>query len=215
MSLNVPCVERYLSTNQTAWGTCWSHILVQSKTMTTTSQEQVTFPGRLSPIASLLQRKGHPYPTRGRQRKSYLCPLCGKKFGIFSSFSKRRHSHRVKRNFVCIICSKAFKRPAHLTKHMMTHRSRKQFECNFEGCDKSYCDKRSLRCHLVNTHQHEISAATQYKLGMLALGGDSVSRPIINRRCWASRTLETSFQDTFSPPAAPITHHHHHLGSGR
>lgn len=34
----------------------------------------------------------------------------------------------------------------------MTHRSKKPFECQFEGCDKSYCDARSLRRHLENQH---------------------------------------------------------------
>ena len=36
---------------------------------------------------------------------------------------------------------------------MMTHRSKKPFECKVEGCDKSYCDARSLRRHLENHHQ--------------------------------------------------------------
>ena len=49
--------------------------------------------------------------------------------------------------------------------HMMTHRSKKPFECKFEGCDKSYCDARSLRRHLENTHQHEMDAASQYNFG--------------------------------------------------
>ena len=35
----------------------------------------------------------------------------------------------------------------------MTHRSKKPFECKFDGCDKSYCDARSLRRHLENHHQ--------------------------------------------------------------
>ena len=35
----------------------------------------------------------------------------------------------------------------------MTHRSKKPFECKYEGCDKSYCDARSLRRHLENHHQ--------------------------------------------------------------
>ena len=40
--------------------------------------------------------------------------------------------------------------------HMMTHRSKKPFECKVEGCDKSYCDSRSLRRHLENHHQHNL-----------------------------------------------------------
>ena len=43
---------------------------------------------------------------------------------------------------------------------MMTHRSKKPFECKFEGCDKSYCDARSLRRHLENHHQQSAEAGT-------------------------------------------------------
>lgn len=50
---------------------------------------------------------------------------------------------------------------------MMTHRSKKPFECKFDGCDKSYCDARSLRRHLENHHQ-QIEAA-------LAANGESKS----------------------------------------
>ena len=40
---------------------------------------------------------------------------------------------------------------------MMTHRSKKPYECNYEACDKSYCDARSLRRHLENVHrQHPV-----------------------------------------------------------
>ena len=35
---------------------------------------------------------------------------------------------------------------------MMTHRSKKPYECGHDGCDKSYCDARSLRRHLENVH---------------------------------------------------------------
>lgn len=42
---------------------------------------------------------------------------------------------------------------------MMTHRSKKPFECTYEGCDKSYCDARSLRRHLENHHQATLEAA--------------------------------------------------------
>ena len=36
---------------------------------------------------------------------------------------------------------------------MMTHSSKKPYECKYFGCDKSYCDARSLRRHLENQHQ--------------------------------------------------------------
>lgn len=43
---------------------------------------------------------------------------------------------------------------------MMTHRSKKPFECSYDGCDKSYCDARSLRRHLENHHQANMEATS-------------------------------------------------------
>ena len=40
---------------------------------------------------------------------------------------------------------------------MMTHYSKKPYECKLIGCDKSYCDARSLRRHLENHHQQLIA----------------------------------------------------------
>ena len=37
--------------------------------------------------------------------------------------------------------------------HAMTHSSKKPYECKYVGCDKSYCDARSLKRHLENHHQ--------------------------------------------------------------
>jgi len=37
--------------------------------------------------------------------------------------------------------------------HIMTHSSKKPYECKFVGCDKSYCDARSLKRHLEKQHQ--------------------------------------------------------------
>ena len=36
---------------------------------------------------------------------------------------------------------------------MMTHRTQKPFACTVGECEKSYCDARSLRRHLENTHR--------------------------------------------------------------
>lgn len=36
--------------------------------------------------------------------------------------------------------------------HMLTHRNKKPYECMLEGCNKSYCDARSLRRHEENHH---------------------------------------------------------------
>lgn len=65
---------------------------------------------------------------------------------------------------------------------MMTHRSKKPYECKFEGCDKSYCDARSLRRHLENHHQapdlittSTVTAVTVVPPAGGPFGGDSSS----------------------------------------
>ena len=83
----------------------------------------------------------------------------------------------------------------------MTHRSKKPFECKFEGCDKSYCDARSLRRHLENTHQHEIDAATyqsQYGGG----GGGGVGEQAGAANSQVRGTMYTT-NDLRKPGAAP------------
>lgn len=42
----------------------------------------------------------------------------------------------------------------------MTHSSTKPFGCKFIGCNKSYCDARSLRRHMENHHLECTTAAT-------------------------------------------------------
>jgi len=44
--------------------------------------------------------------------------------------------------------------------HIMTHSSKKPYECKFVGCDKSYCDARSLRRHLENHHQQLVDSCS-------------------------------------------------------
>lgn len=48
----------------------------------------------------------------------------------------------------------------------MTHSSKKPYECKFIGCDKSYCDARSLRRHLEN-HHHQLLESCSSATGSL------------------------------------------------
>jgi len=50
--------------------------------------------------------------------------------------------------------------------HMMTHSAKKPYECKFFGCDKSYCDARSLRRHLEN-HHHQLLETCSSAAGSL------------------------------------------------
>nr|XP_048688739.1 zinc finger protein 541 isoform X2 [Caretta caretta] len=80
------------------------------------------------------------------------CSLCGKVFSSASSLSKHNLTHSQERKYICKICSKAFKRQDHLSGHMLTHQKTKPFMCIEQGCNKSYCDHRSLLRHYEMQH---------------------------------------------------------------
>ena len=86
------------------------------------------------------------------------CIKCGKGFSNYSALSKHKLTHSNVRNFPCHLCPKAFKRQDHLNGHMLTHRDTKPFECDVNGCDRTYCDARSLRRHKESFHN--LSAAS-------------------------------------------------------
>nr|XP_046909511.1 probable serine/threonine-protein kinase DDB_G0282963 [Dermatophagoides farinae] len=88
--------------------------------------------------------------TRGRKKSKrgpFICLECHKEFCNQSTLTKHMITHSDERKFVCPQCSKAFKRHDHLNGHMLTHREHKPYACDIDGCDKSYCDARSLRRH--------------------------------------------------------------------
>ena len=103
------------------------------------------------------QNSQTPKP-RGRKKKIRtepirpICSQCEKQFSNQSALTKHKLTHSDERKFACQQCSKAFKRHDHLTGHMQTHSNRKPFNCTIHGCDKTYCDARSLRRHKENIH---------------------------------------------------------------
>lgn len=88
-------------------------------------------------------------PGNGQQ----VCPICSKLFTNKSALAKHRLTHSNERKYTCHVCDKAFKRQDHLNGHMLTHQDKKPFSCKAPGCDKSYCDSRSLKRHVESQHQ--------------------------------------------------------------
>ncbi|XP_063793939.1 zinc finger protein 541 isoform X2 [Pseudophryne corroboree] len=102
-----------------------------------------------------LQTRPEPVGTNRKkcqQAPVLECTVCGKVFKSASSLSKHILVHSQKRSHICKVCKKAFKRNDHLMGHMLTHLKTKPFKCTEQGCNKSYCDSRSLRRHYVVQH---------------------------------------------------------------
>lgn len=110
--------------------------------------------GRLSPSLSAagIRPLAKVGGNGGRAPTAQPCPVCGKVFGNSSALTKHKLTHSDERKYVCKQCHKAFKRQDHLNGHLLTHRNKKPYECDAQGCDKSYCDARSLRRHKENHH---------------------------------------------------------------
>lgn len=98
------------------------------------------------PVVKKRRTKANGPPVRPQ------CVECGKDFSNQSALSKHKLTHSDERRFSCNLCGKAFKRQDHLNGHMLTHRDKKPYECDVEGCEKTYCDARSLRRHKENHH---------------------------------------------------------------
>ena len=109
------------------------------------SGQTTSFNSSLSPQGS----------SEGSKTSPQECNLCSKMFGNASALAKHRLTHSDERKYLCTVCHKAFKRQDHLNGHLLTHRNKKPFECSAQGCNKSYCDARSLRRHRENHHSNK------------------------------------------------------------
>jgi len=115
------------------------------------SEQELQSPRSVGPGLLNLLAQSPPLDTKV-SLSPQECNLCQKMFGNASALAKHRLTHSDERKYLCTVCHKAFKRQDHLNGHLLTHRNKKPFECTTEGCNKSYCDARSLRRHRENHH---------------------------------------------------------------
>ena len=94
----------------------------------------------------------------GTNGQIQCCPECSKTFTNKSALAKHRLIHSNERKYTCHLCDKSFKRQDHLNGHLLTHQDKKPFECRAPGCDKSYCDSRSLKRHVESQHQDYLAS---------------------------------------------------------
>ncbi|CAF1236209.1 unnamed protein product, partial [Rotaria sp. Silwood1] len=95
-----------------------------------------------------------------QQQNRHFCthPDCNKTFTNKSALAKHKLTHSQDRKHICPKCNKGFKRLDHLNGHMLTHEEEKPHKCRVPNCNRTYCDARSLKRHIENTHQDILAA---------------------------------------------------------
>ncbi|CAF4670514.1 unnamed protein product, partial [Rotaria sp. Silwood2] len=93
----------------------------------------------------------------------FLISLVLRTFTNKSALAKHKLTHSQDRKHVCAKCNKGFKRLDHLNGHMLTHEEEKPHKCRVPNCNRTYCDARSLKRHIENTHQDILAAIHEGK----------------------------------------------------
>ncbi|CAF1238641.1 unnamed protein product [Adineta steineri] len=98
--------------------------------------------------------------TMPLQQGRHTCthPECNKIFANKSALAKHKLTHSQDRKHKCAKCNKGFKRLDHLNGHMLTHEEEKPHKCRVPSCNRTYCDARSLKRHIENSHQDILAA---------------------------------------------------------
>ncbi|PSN50914.1 hypothetical protein C0J52_05366 [Blattella germanica] len=90
------------------------------------------------------------------ERLSYVCDICGKRFGYASTLDgHQRHVHQNERPFVCHVCAKTFPIKGALTYHLTTHEVQDRVQCS--QCGIWLKNEKILRIH-KKCHEGELFA---------------------------------------------------------
>ncbi|XP_043273998.1 zinc finger protein 37-like isoform X13 [Venturia canescens] len=84
-----------------------------------------------------------------QHNQSYVCELCGMKFGRQAGLSKHRKIHGEK-TFLCTVCGRAFANMTTQRVHMITHSGVRPYSCDV--CGSSYTQRSSLMLHWRKKH---------------------------------------------------------------
>ncbi|KAM4661926.1 uncharacterized protein O3C94_010567 [Discoglossus pictus] len=90
--------------------------------------------------------------TPHTEKKSYLCPDCGKSFSNRPDLAKHYRTHTGEKPYVCQTCGKGFSVRSTLVRHIRTHTGEKPYVC--QDCGKGFSVKSNLVAH-HRTHTGE------------------------------------------------------------
>lgn len=85
-----------------------------------------------------------------RNKKKYLCSLCGSTLTGKTAYNRHQLIHTGKRPFSCTICGKTFTQNMRLTVHSRTHTGERPFLCSL--CGKTFVESCKLNRHLQRVH---------------------------------------------------------------
>ncbi|XP_059095114.1 zinc finger protein 883-like [Tigriopus californicus] len=100
---------------------------------------------------------GFSYPPSSRKeqeqirnKKKYLCSLCGSTLTGKTAYNRHQLIHTGKRPFSCDICGKSFTQNMRLTVHSRSHTGERPFLCSL--CGKTFVESCKLNRHLQRVH---------------------------------------------------------------
>lgn len=84
--------------------------------------------------------------TESREKESFQCTECGKRFKLKDSYLRHMRIHNDERPFTCHVCGKQFRDSGGLTRHLKdVHAKLKNFMCDL--CGRSFASKATREDH--------------------------------------------------------------------
>lgn len=110
--------------------------------------------------------------------KTYSCEFCEKQFVKWSELVVHR---RVTHPPTCETCGLQFKTRSYYRAHMQNHKkieANEKFSCTYEGCNRTYFQKRNLTAHILSRHQGKKFPCTIEGCGKMLLSKRSLTKHI-------------------------------------
>ena len=85
--------------------------------------------------------------TKGRQRKSFSCPICSRNCFTTARLERHMRTHTKARPYQCDECGASYQQNNDLVIHLKKHAGQMPYPCDHPGCNKTFSFPRSLVIH--------------------------------------------------------------------